>query len=52
MCHHWKKLILNKSTYKISSMYLFEFKKIGVEILQNCKIETKMALLLMQKFEQ
>ena len=52
MYHHWLKLILNKSIYKISSMYLFEYKKIGAEILQNCKIETKMALLLMQKFEK
>ena len=49
------KLILNKSIIEIninSSVNLFEYQKIGPEILQSSKIERKMALLLMQKFKK
>ena len=33
-------------------MNLFEYENIGPEISQSCKIEWKMASLLMQKFEK
>ena len=35
-----------------SSVNLFEYEKIGLEILQSCEIERKMTSLLMQKFEK
>ena len=35
-----------------SIVNLFEYEKIGPEILQSCKTERKIALLLMQEFEK
>ena len=37
---------------KTTSVKLFEYKKIGLKILQSCEIERKMALLFMQKFQK